>query len=189
MSRRMIDFLVTGIFAVLALLVTVLALAGGIVAVVHHFAGDGKMAAPTEESPCVLTDGVLSAPTGDSASDVWEDPDEPQRSLEAIMAKCQCVPDCYIVGYAPELVEGWRPEYKSDTGLYLTSSGMWAGLYHTVATDPEIIPTGATVIIDGDIYIAADTGVRGKVIDVMVDVETALTYGCHKADVWWCLEG
>lgn len=189
MKRTRLDLLFTALFGIGAMLVILLA----IVATVCELArwGERKL----HEQPATVAQveqasepARVQSPDTETIYEI-EDPFEAQHSLEAILAKCQCVPDCYIVAYAPELVEGWRPEYKSDTGLYLTSSGMWAGLYHTVATDPAVIPTGSTVVIDGDIYIAADTGVKGKVIDVMVDVETALTYGCHRADVWWCLEG
>lgn len=179
MSKRKIDQLCVALCVIVSALTIALCFAGFIGAAARRQAEyireAGNLAA------------VVLSPDTETIYEA-EDPFESQRSLEAILAKCQCVPDCYIVGYAPELVAGWRPEYRNENGLYLTSFGMWAGLYHTVATDPAVIPTGATVVIDGDIYIAADTGVSGKVIDVMVDVETALTYGCHHSDVYWCLE-
>lgn len=127
-----------------------------------------------------------SADGGDRAQ---EDPEEGAKIYAAILDKCQVVKDCYIVGYAPELVEGWRPENRNENGLYMTASGMWAMPGYCVATDPEIIPTGATVIIEGRVYVAADRGVKGKVIDVMVTPEEALEFGCRTADVYWCMEG
>lgn len=105
--------------------------------------------------------------------------------MDALLARCQKVEDCWVVGYAPELVDGWREEYRNERGLYLTASGAWCAPGYTVATDPEVIPTGATVIIEGRIYTAADRGVKGKVIDVMVTPEEALVYGARIADVYW----
>jgi hypothetical protein len=137
------------------------------------------------ETPAVKIDVALpELPTIEP-----EDPDEDEKIFAAIMAKCQVVEDCQIVGYAPELIEGWDPSYRNEFGLYLTASGTWVAPGFCVATDPDVIPTGATVIIEGRVYVAADRGVRGKVIDVMMTPEEALVYGCHTANVYWCLEG
>lgn len=42
---------------------------------------------------------------------------------------------------------------------------------HTVGVDPDVIPYGAHILIDGIEYIAEDTGnlVEGNVIDVYVE--------------------
>lgn len=133
---------------------------------------------------------IRPAQAEDSTQDVPdEDPDEDAKILAAILEKCQVVENCYIVGYAPELIEGWRPEWRSETGMYLTASGMWCAPGTCVATDPDVIPTGSTVIIDGQVYVAADRGVTGRVVDVMVTPEEAMAYGCRRADVYWCMEG
>lgn len=116
-----------------------------------------------------------------------EEIDVDKLVMDALLARCHKVEDCWIVGYSPELVEGWREEYRNERGLYLTASGAWCAPGYTVATDPEVIPTGATVIIEGRIYTAADRGVKGKVIDVMVTPEEALVYGARKADVYWMM--
>lgn len=116
-----------------------------------------------------------------------EEIDVDKLVMDALLARCEKVEDCWIVGYAPELVEGWREEYRNERGLYLTASGAWCAPGYTVATDPEVIPTGATVIIEGLIYTAADRGVKGKVIDVMVTPEEAMVYGARKADVYWMM--
>lgn len=116
-----------------------------------------------------------------------EEIDVDKLVMDALLARCEKVEDCWIVGYAPELVDGWREEYRNERGLYLTASGAWCAPGYTVATDPEVIPTGATVIIEGRIYTAADRGVNGKVIDVMVTPEEALVYGARIADVYWMM--
>lgn len=56
-----------------------------------------------------------------------------------------------------------------------------------VAVDPEVIPLGSTVIIDGQKYLAADTGsgVTGNHVDVfMVDHAATVEHGVQSADVW-----
>lgn len=53
----------------------------------------------------------------------------------------------------------------------LTSTGVKAQVNHTIAVDPEIIPYGSKVMIDGQIYVAEDCGgaVKNNVIDVWVE--------------------
>lgn len=44
----------------------------------------------------------------------------------------------------------------------------------TIAVDPDVIPLGSTVLIDGKAYIAEDIGgaIKGNVIDMYVGTET-----------------
>ena len=53
----------------------------------------------------------------------------------------------------------------------LTSTGVKAQVNHTIAVDPEIIPYGSKVMIDGQIYVAEDCGgaIKNNVIDVLVE--------------------
>ena len=56
-----------------------------------------------------------------------------------------------------------------------------------VAVDPEVIPLGSTVIIDGQAYLAADTGgaVRGNHVDIAVAThQEAEALGTTTAEVW-----
>lgn len=66
----------------------------------------------------------------------------------------------------------------------LTSTGIPAreGI---VAVDPNIIPLGSTIMMDGIKYLAADTGVIGNHIDIyMPHHKFAEAYGKHFQDVW-----
>ena len=66
----------------------------------------------------------------------------------------------------------------------LTATGLPAGP-GIVAVDPEVVPLGSTVIIDGQKYLAADTGVRGKHVDVcLAEHEDTVEAGVRTADVW-----
>ena len=63
----------------------------------------------------------------------------------------------------------WPGEDKYGTA---TSTGATATEGRTVAVDPNIIPYGTEVLIDGHIYVAEDTGsaLKGnKIIDIFVN--------------------
>ena len=66
----------------------------------------------------------------------------------------------------------------------LTATGLPAGP-GVVAVDPEVIPMGSTVIIDGQRYLAADTGVTGKHVDIcLAEHEATVEAGVRTAEVW-----
>lgn len=117
-----------------------------------------------------------------------EDPDEAQKSLEAIKAKSNVIHNCAVTGYAPELVEAYKHMNLDGKGNYLTASGQWVRRGYVVAVDPTVIPIGATVVIGDDVYLALDTGVIGNVVDILMSPEEALTYGVSYQDVYWCME-
>lgn len=117
-----------------------------------------------------------------------EDPDEAQKSLEAIKAKSNVIYNCAVTGYAPELVEAYKHMNFDGKGNYLTASGQWVRRGYVVAVDPTVIPVGATVVIGDDVYLALDTGVVGNVVDILMSPEDALTYGVNYQDVYWCME-
>ena len=88
------------------------------------------------------------------------------------------VGECTITAYCPceECCGRWADG--------LTATGLPAGP-GVVAVDPEIIPLGSTVIIDGQRYLAADTGVTGKHVDIcMTEHEDTVEAGVRTADVW-----
>lgn len=66
----------------------------------------------------------------------------------------------------------------------ITATGTHATEGRTVAVDPTVIPLGSKVKIGSHVYIAEDTGVRGRVVDVFVDShERALQLGIAKEPV------
>lgn len=70
-------------------------------------------------------------------------------------------------------------------GKVLTASGRWVDIGEAVAVDPDIIPLGSTVTLGGKTYIAADTGVYGYTVDVLMSHEDAAQAGVVKALVKW----
>ena len=70
-------------------------------------------------------------------------------------------------------------------GKVLTASGLWVDIGEAVAVDPDVIPLGSTVTLGGKTYIAADTGVYGYTVDVLMRHEDAAQAGVVKAMVKW----
>lgn len=54
-----------------------------------------------------------------------------------------------------------------------TATGTHPEVGRTIAVDPDVIPLGSEVMIDGHVYIAEDTGgaIKGKAIDMYVGTE------------------
>lgn len=119
---------------------------------------------------------------------VEEDPNESERILEAVKAKSNVLEDCIITGYCADCVEKYAHMNQDEFGRVLTASGQWVYPGSCVATDPDVIPTGSTVIIGDKTYIALDVGVRGNHVDILMTHEEAQTAGVRHETVWWCDE-
>lgn len=89
-----------------------------------------------------------------------------------------------IYHYCPcELCCGKHP---GEVGYGITATGTVATAGRTIAVDPSVIPLGSEVLINGVIYIAEDTGVKGKIIDLFVDShEQALSMGTYTTFISW----
>lgn len=97
----------------------------------------------------------------------------------AITAYCSCVDCC---GYWAET----RPLDENGEPIVLTASGAHAKAHHTIAVDTTIIPFGSVVVINGNEYVAEDTGsaIVGNKIDMYFDChEEALEWGCQEMTV------
>lgn len=77
-------------------------------------------------------------------------------------------------------------KHPEDEGYGITATGTTATEGRTVAVDPDIIPLGSEVLINGVIYIAEDTGVEGKMIDIYIeDHAQATAMGTYLTSVSW----
>lgn len=68
-----------------------------------------------------------------------------------------------------------------------TASGAMPKANHTIAVDTSVIPFGTEVIINGNTYVAEDTGsaIKGNKIDIyMSSHEEALNFGVQYAEVF-----
>ena len=92
--------------------------------------------------------------------------------------------DFRIYHYCPcEYCCGKKP---GDPNYGITATGTVATAGRTIAVDPDVIPLGSEVRINGVIYIAEDAGVHGKTIDLFVDDHAqAAAMGTYVTGVWW----
>ena len=103
---------------------------------------------------------------------------EAQTAAYESLSGYQYIGECTITAYCPceECCGQWAD------GLTATGIPAVPGI---VAVDPEVIPIGYTVVIDGQQYLAADTGVTGIHVDIAVLThEEAVECGIRTADVW-----
>ena len=80
-----------------------------------------------------------------------------------------------------------RPADEAGNDIVYTASGAIAQANKTVAVDTDIIPYGTILLIDGEEYIAQDTGskVKGQVIDIYFEThEEAENYGCKYQEIY-----
>lgn len=128
--------------------------------------------------------------------------------LLVLVAWCLTLPRCRDVVQSPPTAEIAEPEPEAENvlvcdiagycacctpyahmnqrdGKVLTSSGLWVNIGEAVAVDPDIIPLGSTVTLGGKTYIAADTGVYGYTVDVLMHHEDAARAGVVRAIVTW----
>lgn len=90
----------------------------------------------------------------------------------------QYIGECTITSYCPcEVCCGQWADGLTATGIPAEPG--------IVAVDPEVIPLGSVVIIDGQKYLAADTGVKGLHVDVCAaGHQEAEDFGVQTMAVW-----
>lgn len=70
----------------------------------------------------------------------------------------------------------------------VTRSGTAATAGRTIAVDPDVIPLGAEVVIDGKTYIAEDTGgaIKGYTVDIYCESHAeAVEKGVYQTEIKW----
>lgn len=120
---------------------------------------------------------------GELAARVDADREARQAQAEAYEAigAYEYIGECTVTYYC---CEPYAHVCGDGDGLTATGIPVTPGV---VAVDPEVIPLGSTVIIDGQAYLAADTGgaVRGNHVDIAVAThQEAEGLGTTTADVW-----
>lgn len=120
---------------------------------------------------------------GELAARVDADREARQAQAEAYEAigAYEYIGECTVTYYC---CEAYEHVCGDGDGLTATGIPVTPGV---VAVDPEVIPLGSTVIIDGQAYLAADTGgaVRGNHVDIAVKShQEAEALGTTTAEVW-----
>lgn len=117
-----------------------------------------------------------------------EDLENERAEMEAWAEKCaelpeyQYVGECVLTAYCCE-----KYRHICGTGTGLTASGLpvQPGM---VAVDPDVIPLGSRVFINGVEYLAADIGgsIKGNKIDIAMEThQEADVFGRQAAEVWF----
>ena len=115
--------------------------------------------------------------------------DEPEHTADPVTTEVPVAEEpenlivCDITGYCACCTP--YAHMNQRNGKVLTASGRWVRIGEAVAVDPDIIPLGSTVTLGGKTYIAADTGVYGYTVDVLMSHEDAAQAGVVKALVKW----
>lgn len=97
-----------------------------------------------------------------------------------LTAFCPCERCCGVWALMRPLDENGEP-------IIYTASGELAEAGVTVAVDPDVIPLGTEICIEGlGVFKAQDTGAfMGRVVDIFFsDHQAALEFGRQTADVW-----
>lgn len=147
-----------------------------------------RVGAEAQETELQAGNGEVATITQRLKEETVEDPNESWLILEAIKAKSNVLEDCIVTGYCADCVEKYAHMNQDKYGRVLTASGQWVYPGSCVATDPDVIPTGSTVIIGDKTYIALDVGVKGEHIDILMTHEEAAVAGARRETVWWCEE-
>jgi len=95
--------------------------------------------------------------------------------------------ECKLTAYCAERY----PHICNDGDASKTSTGVTPTVGRTVAVDPNIIPYGSKVIINGHTYIAEDCdgGIRGNRVDILFAThQEALEFGVQYAEVAYVKE-
>lgn len=111
-----------------------------------------------------------------------------RREQEVWAQKCEALPEyqyvgeCVLTAYCCE-----KYRHICGTGTGLTASGLpvQPGM---VAVDPDVIPLGSRVFINGVEYLAADIGgsIKGNKIDIAMEThQEADVFGRQTAEVWF----
>lgn len=147
-----------------------------------------RVGAEAQETEFQAGKGEVTTTAQRLKEEAVEDPNESRLILEAIKAKSNVLEDCIVTGYCADCVEKYAHMNQDKYGRVLTASGQWVYPGACVATDPDVIPTGSTVIIGDKTYIALDVGVIGNHVDILMTHEEAAVAGARRETVWWCEE-
>lgn len=117
-----------------------------------------------------------------------EEMEAARREQEVWAQKCAALPEyqyageCVLTAYC---CEKYKHICGTGTGLTATGLPVAPGM---VAVDPDVIPLGSRVFINGVEYLAADTGeaIKGNRIDVAMEThQEADVFGRQTAEVWF----
>ena len=78
-----------------------------------------------------------------------------------------------------------RPQDEYGNELVIGASGELLTAGYSIAVDPDVIPYGTIVIINGQEYKAQDTGVKGNEIDIyFITHKETVDFGIQAAEIF-----
>ena len=130
---------------------------------------------------CGLIGGCLGYHVGQAqATEIESEQEVVELSEDYVYTDYQSLGEFVITHYC-------ACEKCTIDGDGITATGTKAASGRTIAVDPEVIPYGTTVIIDGHAYVAEDCGgaIKGRRIDIfMGSHQEALKAGVKVAEVF-----
>lgn len=130
---------------------------------------------------CVLIGGCLGYHVGQAqATEIESKQEIIELSEDYVYTGYQSLGEFVITHYC-------ACEKCTIDGDGITATGTKAASGRTIAVDPEVIPYGTTVIIDGHAYVAEDCGgsIKGRRIDIFMEShQEALEAGVKVAEVY-----
>lgn len=131
---------------------------------------------------CGLIGGCLGYHVGQAqATEIESEQEVIELSSDYAYTDYKSLGEFVITYYCPESC--CCGEYADG----VTASGTKATAGRTIAADPDVLPIGSVVIIDGHTYTVEDVGgaIKGKRIDIFMDShEEALQAGVRTAEVF-----
>ena len=130
---------------------------------------------------CGLIGGCLGYHVGQAqATEIESEQEVAELSEDYVYTDYQSLGEFVITHYC-------ACEKCTIDGDGITATGTKAASGRTIAVDPEVIPYGTTVIIDGHAYVAEDCGgsIKGRRIDIFMEShQEALEAGVKVAEVY-----
>ena len=136
---------------------------------IDRVCGDGKIEIPVAHAEAAVTERVTTPV-------IIEEADPPEPELISLG-------EFTITHYCRENY----PHICNDGDARYTATGTEPTPGRTIAVDPDVIPYGSEVIINGHTYIAEDTGgaINQNRIDIVVDTHAeALQKGLYSTEVF-----
>ena len=130
---------------------------------------------------CGLIGGLIGYNLGHEEAQAAEPDEVIELSHDYAYTDYRSLGEFVITYYCPESC--CCGEYADG----ITASGTQATAGRTIAADPDVLPMGSTVIIDGHTYTVEDVGgaIEGNRIDIFMDShEEALQAGVRTAEVF-----
>lgn len=147
----------------------------------------GRTTPQTTENPTQSIATTLNSTINDTTTTEEETTTEPAEPSEPnskhlgwfwCTSYCSCPICCKQYAYN-------RPTDENGNEIVVGASGMVLEPGRSVAVDPSIIPYGTVLIIDGQEYVAADTGIKGYRLDFYYSShEEALSHANKWCDVY-----